>query len=69
MRKKWMITANRKLIVCGTSGRNYKPTPTITLKGKWLEEWGFTIDKRIIVECEEGKLTITTAESELGNNQ
>lgn len=40
------------------SGYHYQSTPTITLKGKWLEEWGFKIDTPIIVHCEEGKLTI-----------
>lgn len=40
-------------------GYKYKPTPTITLKGQWLEELGFDIDTPIIVKCEGGRLTIT----------
>ncbi len=44
--------------VYAQSGYHYKPTPTITLKGAWLEEWGFAIHTPVIVECEEGKLTI-----------
>ena len=31
----------RKIKVYEQSGRNYKPTPTIMLKGLWLEELGF----------------------------
>ena len=54
--------------VYAQSGYHYKPTPTITLKGKWLEEWGFTIDTPVIVQCEERKLTITIQESEEGNS-
>ncbi len=52
--------------VYAQSGYHYKSTPTITLKGRWLEEWGFTIDTPIIVQCEEGKLTITKQKSEEG---
>lgn len=55
--------------VCAQSGYYYKPTPTITLKGKWLEEWGFMIDTPVIVQCEGGKLTIIKQKSEEGNNQ
>lgn len=53
-----MKKTNRKMKVYQQSGYHYKPTPTITLKGTWLEEWGFTIDTPIIVQCEDGKLTI-----------
>ena len=31
----------RELKVLEQSGYQYKPTPTITLKGQWLEELGF----------------------------
>lgn len=50
------------------SGYHYKPTPTITLKGAWLEELGFTIGTMINVQCEEGRLTVTKYESEEGNS-
>lgn len=55
--------------VYAQSGYRYKPTPTITLKGAWLEEWGFMIDTPVIVQCEDRKLTITIQELEEGNNQ
>ena len=34
---------NRKMKVYGTSGYKYKNTPTIILKGIWLEKSGFEI--------------------------
>lgn len=62
-----MKKAIRKMKVYEQSGYQYRPTPTITLKGKWLEEWGFTIGMPVIVQCEEGKLTIIK-QSEEGNS-
>ncbi len=52
---------NRDLKVYETSGRNYKPTPTIMLKGQWLEELNFKAGTHINVECEDGRLIITKA--------
>ncbi len=60
--------SNRKMKVCEQSGYHYKPTLTITLKGRWLEEWGFMINTPIIVQCEDGQLTITKLEPEEGNS-
>lgn len=54
-----MKQANRKMKVHEQSGYNYKPTPTITLKGAWLEDWGFSSNTPINIQCEDGKLTIT----------
>lgn len=64
-----MKKTSRNIKVYEQSGYHYKPTPTITLKGKWLEKWGFKIDTPVIVHCEEGKLTITIKESEKGNSE
>ena len=36
--------------------------PTILLKGKWLEKYGFTNGTYIAVECENEKLTIVPRE-------
>ncbi len=58
----------RQMKVYAQSGYRYKPTPTITLKGAWLEEWGFAIHTPVIVQCEEGKLTIIK-QSEEGNSE
>ena len=53
----------RRFKVYEQSGRNYKPTPTITLKGLWLEELGFGAGTLLTVRCEEGKLVIEPRES------
>lgn len=50
---------NRSMKVYSQNGRNYKATPTIILKGQWLEEMGFSIGDYISVSCENGKLVIT----------
>jgi len=49
----------RVLKVVEQSGYQYKPTPTIILKGQWLKELGFEEGRKIMVKCERGKLTIT----------
>ncbi len=52
---------NRRLKVYGQSnGYNYQDVPTIVLKGKWLEAAGFDIGSDFLVECENGKLTISS---------
>ena len=50
---------NRSMKVYSQNGRNYKATPTIILKGQWLEEMRFAIGDYISVSCENGKLVIT----------
>ena len=47
---------NRSMKVHAQSGYNYKATPTIILKGQWLQEMGFEIGDYISVSCEDGKL-------------
>ena len=59
-----MKKINRTLKVYEQSGYRYKPTPTLTLKGAWLEEWGFTANMPVNVQCEEGKLVITPREED-----
>ena len=49
----------RSMKVHEQSGYNYKATPTIILKGQWLQEMGFEIGDYISVSCENGKLIIT----------
>ena len=53
----------RKIKVYEQSGRNYKSTPTIMLKGLWLEELGFGAGTLLTVRCEEGKLVIVPRET------
>lgn len=52
----------RQMKVYGQSGYQYKETPTIMLKGKWLKELGFEIGDYISINCEDGKLIITLDE-------
>ena len=49
---------NRSMKVHAQSGYNYKATPTIILKGQWLQEMGFEIGDFISVCCEDGKANI-----------
>ena len=49
----------RQLKVYETRGYKYKPTPTIMLKGQWLEDLGFEINKSVMVKCEGGRLVVT----------
>lgn len=49
----------REMKVYEQSGYQYKPTPTIVLKGKWLEELGFVSGTPVVVKCQDGQLTIT----------
>ena len=55
----------RKLKVYGQSGYKYQDTPTIMLKGKWLEEAGFDIGQSISAKVEHQVLTITLSQMEL----
>jgi len=50
---------HRKLKICAQSGYKYQAVPAIRLQGKWLEEFGFEIGKKVNVECVAGKLSIS----------
>ena len=54
-----MAKKNRSLKVVGQSGYQYRETPCIMLKGKWLKELGFQIGDYVSVSCEDGKMVIT----------
>ena len=53
------MAKKRSIKVISQSGHNYKATPTIMLKGKWLKELGFDIGDYVSITCENGKLIIT----------
>lgn len=54
---------NRHLKVYGQgNGYSNHDVPTIVLKGKWLEAAGFDIGTGVLVECDEGKLIISTVD-------
>lgn len=52
----------REMKVYEQSGYHYKSTPAIILKGKWLEELGFTTGTAVTVKCQGGQLTITPSD-------
>lgn len=52
----------REMKVYEQSGYQYKPTPTIILKGKWLEELGFSSGTPVVVKCQGGRLIITPSD-------
>lgn len=52
----------RKLKVYGQSGYHYKETPTIILKGQWLQEAGFNIGDEIVITVTDGKALIEKKE-------
>ena len=52
----------RNMKVYEQSGYHNKSTPTIILKGHWLNELGFDYGTPICVECSSGKLVITKAD-------
>ena len=56
---------NRPMKVYETSGYQYKPTPTIILKGQWLNEFGFGSGEKISVQCEDDRLMITKVSDEV----
>lgn len=58
------VKTTRNMKVYEQSGYKYKATPTITLKGQWLEMMGFEIGTQIQVQCEDGKLIITRVDAE-----
>ena len=40
------------------SSTNYERVPTIIIKGKWLEEFGFQIGEYVEVDIAKGKMSI-----------
>ncbi len=52
------MQTERNLKIYEMSGYQYKPTPTIMLKGQWLADLGFEAGNRIKGYCEAGQITI-----------
>ena len=52
----------REMKVYEQTGYKYQNTPTIVLKGKWLQELGFKMGDKVEVKCECGRLIITKAD-------
>lgn len=56
----------RELKVYESSGKNYKPTPQIRLRGDWLKDFDFDIETHINVECRGEAILITKADEIVG---
>lgn len=56
------IKKERNIKVISQNANGYRPTPTIMLKGRWLEKFGFRIDTPVTVTCKDGELVITKRE-------
>ena len=39
-------------------GTKPNPRPQLTIKGKWLEQFGFYVGRPVIVKIEQGKLVV-----------
>ena len=52
------IKKNRSMKVISQSGYKYRKTPTIILKGMWLDQLNFHIGDYVSVSCENGRLVI-----------
>lgn len=53
----------RELTVCEACGYNYSRVPGIRIQGKWLAELGFEPGDAVLIQCEDGKITITKDEA------
>ena len=49
----------RRLKINGTSGYKYQEVPTLQIKGKYLEQFGFPIGTKVVVNLENNKIVIT----------
>ncbi len=54
----------RKLTVYEGRGKQYAPIPQIVLQGKWLEQIGYNIGDKIVVDCQPEKITIRKMQTE-----
>lgn len=50
----------RNLTVYGFKGRRDNYPAEIRIKGQWLKDFGFDVGVQYHVECEDGKLILTT---------
>ena len=58
--KELIMEKNKQTLkVYGMNGYRYNNTPTIMMKGKWLEHFGFKVGQEYQVHCKNGELIIT----------
>ncbi|MFZ1871527.1 SymE family type I addiction module toxin [Serratia sp. D1N4] len=59
--------ARKSVVGYRTNGGRPNPLPQLTIKGRWLEQWGFTRGQPVSIIAEHGQLIIRTAPATEGN--
>ena len=59
----------RRLKINATSGYKYQDVPTLQLKGKYLEQFGFSIGTKVVVSLEKGRIVIEPLATEEANDK
>ena len=59
----------RRLKINATSGYKYQDVPTLQLKGKYLEQFGFSIGTKVVVSLEKDRIVIATIAIEAANDE
>lgn len=64
MKKNIKVQYPSRMTGGGYYGSRYTTYPKIQMEGKWLQELGFNIGERLVVECENGSIRISPAPQE-----
>ena len=59
----------RRLKINATSGYKYQDVSTLQLKGKYLEQFGFSIDTKVVVSLEKDRIVIAPIAIEAANDE
>jgi len=53
--------ARKSIVVYRPNGGKPNPLPQLTIKGRWMEQWGFTRGQPVSIIAEQGQLIIRLA--------
>ncbi|MBD8144687.1 SymE family type I addiction module toxin [Pantoea agglomerans] len=53
--------ARKSIVGYRPNGGRPNPLPQLTIKGRWLEQWGFNKGQPVSIIAEQGQLTIRIA--------
>ena len=59
----------KRLKINATSGYKYQDVPTLQLKGKYLEQFGFSINTKVLVSLEKDRIVIAPIAIEEANDK
>ena len=59
----------RRLKINATSGYKHQDVPTLQLKGKYLEQFGFSIGTKVVVSLEKDRIVIAPIVIEAANDK